>query len=208
MLRRPVPWPDGAKVAVAVTFDMDADSLVQIAHPRDSITRVSTISILKYYGKTPEVFAGILTIGIIGLASDQLIRAGHRRAFRSSPEPGRGDEQRYGGHRGSRGDETLRRPARRRNRCGRAVVALDRQGEFVVFVGPSGCGKATVMRMIGGLETPSAGAILLQGQEITGPSREKGMVFSPIRRSPGSRCSAMCASSAAVFLAGPGATTS
>jgi NitT/TauT family transport system permease protein len=34
------------------------------------------------YGKTPEVFAGILTIGVIGLASDQLIRAGHRRAFR------------------------------------------------------------------------------------------------------------------------------
>ncbi len=34
------------------------------------------------YGKTPEVFAGILTIGIIGLASDQLIRAGHRRGFR------------------------------------------------------------------------------------------------------------------------------
>ena len=34
------------------------------------------------YGKTPEVFAGILTIGIIGLASDQIIRAIHRRAFR------------------------------------------------------------------------------------------------------------------------------
>jgi NitT/TauT family transport system permease protein len=34
------------------------------------------------YGKTPEVFAGILTIGIIGLAFDQLIRALHRRAFR------------------------------------------------------------------------------------------------------------------------------
>jgi NitT/TauT family transport system permease protein len=34
------------------------------------------------YGKTPEVFAGILTIGIIGLASDQIIRAFHRRAFR------------------------------------------------------------------------------------------------------------------------------
>ena len=51
------------------------------------------------------------------------------------------------------------------------------QGEFVVFVGPSGCGKTTVMRMVGGLETPSAGAILLRGREITGPSREKGMVF-------------------------------
>ena len=51
------------------------------------------------------------------------------------------------------------------------------EGEFVVFVGPSGCGKTTVMRMVGGLETPSTGAITLQGREITGPSREKGMVF-------------------------------
>ncbi|MGE0238671.1 MAG: ABC transporter permease [Parvibaculaceae bacterium] len=34
------------------------------------------------YGKTPEVFAGILTIGIIGLASDQAIRMLHRRWFR------------------------------------------------------------------------------------------------------------------------------
>jgi NitT/TauT family transport system permease protein len=34
------------------------------------------------YGKTPEVFAGIFTIGIIGLVSDQLIRALHRRWFR------------------------------------------------------------------------------------------------------------------------------
>jgi NitT/TauT family transport system ATP-binding protein len=51
------------------------------------------------------------------------------------------------------------------------------KGEFVVFVGPSGCGKTTVMRMVGGLETPSAGAITLQGMEITGPSRAKGMVF-------------------------------
>jgi NitT/TauT family transport system ATP-binding protein len=51
------------------------------------------------------------------------------------------------------------------------------KGEFVVFVGPSGCGKTTVMRMVGGLETPSTGAITLQGEEITGPSRAKGMVF-------------------------------
>src|SRR5262245_62468144 len=33
MIRRPVPWPNGAKVAVAITFDMDADSLVHLAHP-------------------------------------------------------------------------------------------------------------------------------------------------------------------------------
>ena len=47
----------------------------------------------------------------------------------------------------------------------------------MVFVGPSGCGKTTLMRMVGGLETPSAGAIHLEGREVTGPSREKGMVF-------------------------------
>ena len=52
MIKRPVPWPGGAKVAVAISFDMDADSLVHIEHPADSITRVSTISMLKY---GPEV---------------------------------------------------------------------------------------------------------------------------------------------------------
>jgi NitT/TauT family transport system ATP-binding protein len=51
------------------------------------------------------------------------------------------------------------------------------EGEFVVFVGPSGCGKTTVMRMVGGLESPSTGEITLQGRAVTGPSREKGMVF-------------------------------
>jgi NitT/TauT family transport system permease protein len=33
------------------------------------------------YGKTPEVFAGILAIGVIGLATDQVIRVLHRRVF-------------------------------------------------------------------------------------------------------------------------------
>jgi len=48
MIQRPVPWPNGAKVAVAITLDMDADSLVHVEHPGNSITRVSTISMLKY----------------------------------------------------------------------------------------------------------------------------------------------------------------
>jgi len=51
------------------------------------------------------------------------------------------------------------------------------KGEVVVFVGPSGCGKTTVMRMVGGLETPTTGEILIRGAPVTGPSREKGMVF-------------------------------
>ena len=48
MISNPVPWPGGARVACAITFDMDADSLVHIEHPKDSITRVSTISMLRY----------------------------------------------------------------------------------------------------------------------------------------------------------------
>lgn len=48
MILNPVPWPNGAKVACAITFDMDADSLVHLEHPKDSIRRVSTISMLRY----------------------------------------------------------------------------------------------------------------------------------------------------------------
>jgi ABC-type sugar transport system ATPase subunit len=40
-------------------------------------------------------------------------------------------------------------------------------GEFVVFVGPSGCGKSTTLRMIAGLEDASAGAISLDGKDVT-----------------------------------------
>ena len=50
-------------------------------------------------------------------------------------------------------------------------------GEFCVFVGPSGCGKSTLLRMVAGLEEPTTGALALNGQAITGPGRDRGMVF-------------------------------
>jgi peptidoglycan-N-acetylglucosamine deacetylase len=66
MIKRPVPWPNGAKVAVAITFDMDADSLIHIEHPRDSITRVSTISMLKYGPQVgvPRILDGYRRFGL------------------------------------------------------------------------------------------------------------------------------------------------
>ena len=42
-----------------------------------------------------------------------------------------------------------------------------KKGEFVTFLGPSGCGKTTILRMIGGFEMPTAGNILLHGEDIT-----------------------------------------
>jgi hypothetical protein len=66
MIQRPVPWPNGAKVAVAITFDMDADSLVHVGHPRDSITRVSTISMLRYGPEVavPRILEGYRRYGL------------------------------------------------------------------------------------------------------------------------------------------------
>ena len=53
------------------------------------------------------------------------------------------------------------------------VVAVDSvdlvigEGEFFSLLGPSGSGKTTVLRMIAGFEPPTAGAILLQGNDVT-----------------------------------------
>jgi ABC-type nitrate/sulfonate/bicarbonate transport system ATPase subunit len=55
-------------------------------------------------------------------------------------------------------------------------IAIDK-GELIVFLGPSGCGKTTLMRIVGGLETASAGRVLIGGKAVTGPDRQKGMVF-------------------------------
>jgi NitT/TauT family transport system ATP-binding protein len=50
-------------------------------------------------------------------------------------------------------------------------------GEFVGLVGPSGCGKSTLLMALAGLQQPTAGAVVIDGQPVTGPSPRMGIAF-------------------------------
>ena len=63
------------------------------------------------------------------------------------------------------------------------VLALDdvsfsvEEGEFVVIVGPSGCGKSSLLNILGGLDEASEGSVYVAGEKISGPGKDRGMVF-------------------------------
>src|SRR6476620_6461400 len=50
-------------------------------------------------------------------------------------------------------------------------------GALTVVVGPSGCGKTTLVNLIAGFERPVSGEVLLNGRRITGPAKDRMVVF-------------------------------
>src|SRR5438874_301706 len=52
-----------------------------------------------------------------------------------------------------------------------------RRGEFTCIIGHSGCGKTTVLNILAGLDSPSAGAVIVDGQAIEGPSLDRAVIF-------------------------------
>lgn len=120
MIRNPIPWPDGARCAVAFTFDMDADSILHLQYPDDADMRVATQSFLRFdplvavpriletyrrFGIKQTFFAPGWCVERYPGTMEQIVKDGHEIAhhgyLHESPNKRSREEERYWLERGS-----------------------------------------------------------------------------------------------------------
>jgi len=102
MIQNPIPWPNGAKCAACLTFDMDADSLIHVDYPNDGNNRVSAMFAELPVGiadpaerleslraqmdglkQSKQAVAGDVLTSLSGFAPPMLLAMGARLAARS-----------------------------------------------------------------------------------------------------------------------------
>ncbi|NNU98529.1 ATP-binding cassette domain-containing protein [Geobacillus sp. DSP4a] len=66
----------------------------------------------------------------------------------------------------------------------RRVNLVVKRGEFVAIIGRSGCGKSTLLRLAAGLEEPTSGRILVDGEELRGLNEKARVMFQDARLLP------------------------
>ncbi len=50
-------------------------------------------------------------------------------------------------------------------------------GHFITLIGPSGCGKSTILNLLAGFLQPTEGEVMVHGERVQGPGRDRGMIF-------------------------------
>ena len=116
-----------------------------------------------------NVIIAILVIGIVGMLLDLILA----RVAAARHVPGMSVTDDVHLHRGHRGAAIGRRPT---------IVFEDLwlsmpRGEFACVIGHSGCGKTTVLNILAGLDAPTDGVVIVDGQAIEGPSLDRAVIF-------------------------------